>query len=111
MSYFAGCFTNDPDAMVTLDGVIAAISPRQFRNDPLRIGTVPCLTVLAHRKSIKHLLIKDKCSNSWLAMLGTPLVHLGSESEEQAFLGSFLANPKGSLRGDIDGHFALFAYD
>jgi len=111
MSYFAGCFKSEPDICARLDKIIAAISPRPFRTDPLRIGKSPYLTVFGHRKSIKHLVVNDKRSDSWLAIIGTPLFRLKSESEEQAFLAGFFANPRASLREVIDGHFALFAYD
>src|SRR4051794_30460682 len=98
MSYFAGCFKTDRDVCAALDGIIAAIAPAHLGSDPLRIGTSPYLATFGHKKSIKHLVVKDRLSESWLAILGTPLVRLPTEVEEQTFLARFLTDPRTSLR-------------
>lgn len=49
--------------------------------------------------------------SSWIAITGTPLVTLNKESEKEAFATRFFAAPDKTISKEIDGHFAIVAFD
>lgn len=62
-------------------------------------------------KGINDVLIKHNISDSWLLLVGCPLVQSDSDNERQKLLERFLENPRKLLRSDIDGNFAVLGYD
>lgn len=111
MSYFIGGFKTNPRAGARLEKDLAELVPDRRRTEPLHISDSPYLAAYGYKKIIEHLVIRDRESGSWIAIIGTPLVQLPSEREKLALLADFIARPVDSLRHTIDGNFALFAYD
>jgi hypothetical protein len=112
VSYFMCAFKAEPLVGERLANVICDIVPARLRNDTFHIKTAPTyLRIYGNKKAIPNLAIHDHELGSWLAIIGTPLLRLTSESHRLEFLDDFLSSPVESLRNKIDGHFAIFAYD
>jgi hypothetical protein len=62
-------------------------------------------------KVIPNIFIKDNKSDSWMMLIGMPLIGEKSSAELQDLLRRLLHNPRQVLQLDIDGHFVLFAFD
>jgi len=112
MSYFLCGFNTDNDVSKANEKIFTDIVPSILRNDINRMESKSAyLTIYGNKKIIQNLIIRDNKQGSWLAVIGTPLVRMKSEQEEQAFLAEFLKNPADVMRHNIDGNFAVFAYD
>lgn len=86
--------------------------PIDKRDSSLRLGgTSSQFVSYGTDKVIPEVTIKRNMGESWLAMVGTPLIRLKDKGSEQEFLSGFLASPKEFLRHKINGNFALFCYD
>ena len=64
-------------------------------------------------KPLQDIAIEDESTGSWLALLGMPLVSSSSlqTSKGVEFMERLFADPVALLKNEIDGHFALVAYD
>lgn len=64
-------------------------------------------------KPLQDIVIEDKSTGSWLALLGMPLVSSRSfqKSKGVEFMERLFADPVAFLKNEIDGHFALVAHD
>jgi hypothetical protein len=62
-------------------------------------------------KVIRDVFVRHNKSNSWLMLIGTPLLEYDTDDELQTLIEKFLKDYKRTLKEEIDGHFALFAYD
>jgi hypothetical protein len=78
-----------------------------------RIVESDVLTVVnyAQDKVIADVFVRHNKSNSWLLLIGTPLLKYETHDELQTLIETFLQDYKRTLKEDIDGHFALLAYD
>jgi hypothetical protein len=112
MGYFVSGFKTSAEPMMALDKIFGDLV-----SDPLRLKTLrlaspsACLISYAGDKVIPEITISCDDRGSWLAVLGTPLIDLKSENQKREFLEKFLADPAGSLCHELDGNFAVFAYD
>ncbi|MGB2714040.1 MAG: hypothetical protein WBC51_07670 [Vicinamibacterales bacterium] len=111
MSYFICSYRADSDSRRALEASLEQILPPHLRYSPLRIGDVAHLAAYAHKKIIPHLTIDEPARQSWLAVLGTPLIRFERDEDRTLFLTEFLARPAEVLRDRVDGNFAIFAYD
>jgi len=112
VSYFIGGFKIEAAAFRGLEDAFADAVPCHIRNDRLRLGDRSTYVVsYGNTKVIRNLMLCDEEQRSWLAVLGTPLVHFQSTQHEQAFLADFLADPAASMLHKVDGNFAVIAYD
>ena len=112
MSYFFAAFDAPDSAMQRAERILADVLPARIRSDrrDLRAGDSRFVQ-FGIRKPIADRLIQDDATGSWLALLGTPLVTLRSPEEEGEFLRRFLDSPARVLRTEIEGSFAVIAYD
>jgi hypothetical protein len=62
-------------------------------------------------KVIKDIFIKHDKSDSWLTLIGMPLLEYDTDHNLQILLENFFRNPTTTIINEIDGHFCLFAYD
>jgi hypothetical protein len=62
-------------------------------------------------KVIPDVFVRHNKSNSWLLLVGMPLLEYETEDELQTLIEKFLKDYNRTLKEDIDGHFALLAYD
>ncbi len=61
---------------------------------------------------IPNLVLTSTDTKSWIVLIGVPMINgIGDEAAIQRFLARFFEAPEKLLRNEIDGHFALFAYD
>jgi hypothetical protein len=112
MSYFISGFNTDTVDQNAYQNIFANIVPDHIRNDQVVIESGSAyITFYGNKKAIKNVAIRDKKKGSWLSLIGTPLVRMKSEQEEQALLDEFLTDPADALRRRIDGNLAVFAYD
>jgi hypothetical protein len=112
MSYFICGFKGDTAVCNAFEKVFVEVVPDHIRNDIAWMESKPSyLAMYGNKKVIRNVVIRDDRHGSWLAVIGTPLVRLESEQQEQAFLAEVLTSPADALRKKIDGNFAAFAYD
>ena len=62
-------------------------------------------------KVISDIVIKHDKSESWMALIGMPLVSKSSREKKQQLIELFLDNYEKAILDHIDGHFSLVAYD
>ena len=112
MSHFICAYKSNAVDINAFDKIVAGIEPSHLRSPKIRIEWRSShLAVYGNEKVIPDIVIHDEKLDSWLVIIGTPLVCLKSKEQEQMFLAEFLAEPAVTLREKIDGHFAVFAYD
>lgn len=112
MSYFVCRYKTDEVDIQALHKLLLDTIPVDKQNSSLRLGgKYSCLVSHGIENVIPDIAIKKEYGDSWLAMLGTPLVKFKDKKSEQTFLDGFLTSPEQFLRYKIDGSFALFCYD
>ncbi len=112
MSYFLGGLNVDSSVMNKFVDIFEDILPTHIRNDIFRFESgSSCLIMYGNKKAIPNITIQDYNQDSWLVLVGTPLVNIKSKEEQQELLREFLRNPADELQNKIDGNFAVFAYD
>jgi len=62
-------------------------------------------------KVIDDIVIQHDKSNSWMMLIGTPLLAGNHQANPQQLIETFLDDYSRPLLHDLDGHFALLAYD
>lgn len=63
-------------------------------------------------KPIPNLVLRSADTKSWIVLIGMPIINdIDNETAIQKFIIRFFDKPEKSLREEIDGHFALFAYN
>ena len=62
-------------------------------------------------KVIDDVFVKVLDSESWLLLVGAPVLDARSDAERQDFAKEFFRNPKNILQNRVDGHYAVLAYD
>lgn len=62
-------------------------------------------------KVIQDVVIRHQKSESWIMLIGMPLVKDITDQGSQTLMDNFLKDYARTLSCDIDGHFALLAYD
>ncbi len=112
MSYFI-CGLDAPSNITgAFEKIISEATQTFVNGGTLQIQSgVSCFGSYDGKKAIKDLLIRSGENESWLAVVGTPLVQLASERDALLWLREYLNNPAGFLREKIDGNFAIFGYD
>jgi len=111
VSYFLAAFGERDLDIDGFDATFVETVPAMIRTQRSRLDTNGSVLVrYGTDKPIKDIFIQDHLGDSWLALLGTPLVTLASKTAAQDFLQRFVKNPHLVLRSDIDGCFALLYY-
>jgi hypothetical protein len=112
MSYFLCGYKTDSKDIKSLSDLLFDTVPVDKQTNPLRLeGTNSSLVRYGIEKVIPDILIEKENGDSWLALLGTPLIRFEDKRSEQTFLDGFLTSPQDFLRNRIDGNFALLCYD
>jgi len=112
MSYFVCGYKTDSTNIQALRDLLLDVVPVDRQDGNLRLGgQYSHLFSYGIEKVIPDVVIKKENGDSWLAVLGTPLIKFKDKQGEQEFLDGFLASPDEFLRNKIDGNFALFCYD
>ena len=112
MSYFVCGYKTISEDIKVLFNMFLDVAPVDKQNNDLRlVGKNASLVRYDTEKVIPDVLIKKENGDSWLGVLGTPLIRFKDKQSEQTFLDGFLAAPREFLRHEIDGNFALFCYD
>jgi len=62
-------------------------------------------------KVIDDIFIKLSDSNSWLLLVGAPVLDAKTDLDKQNLAKEFFINPSSVLRYRIDGHYAVLAFD
>ena len=112
MSHFVCEYKTESTDNQVLSRIMLDAVPADKRDDNSRLGgTCSYFVSYGTDKVIPDVFIKKDNSDTWLAVVGTPLLRFKDKESEQEFLNGFLASPKEFLRHKIDGNFALFCYD
>ena len=62
-------------------------------------------------KTVKDIVIRHDHSEAWVMLIGMPVLKGTYASDLQHFIERFLADYAGTIASELDGHFALLAYD
>jgi len=112
MSYFCAGLNADASAVRAIDRSMLDVVPPDLQNNVLRMeGGLSFLKSFGSDKVISDIAVRGTNGGSWLAILGTPLGDLPTEASGAAFIDRFLRNPGHVAGHDLDGCFALLAYD
>lgn len=112
VSYFIAGSSAQESVRKELEQAFRDVVPPAMRADVLRIKERRSfISSYGNQKAIDNVLVCDAETGSWLALLGTPLTKASAEREKLAFLQRVLADLKHALNDEIDGSFALLAYD
>jgi hypothetical protein len=117
MSYFfcennQNDFTSSEVGKNKIDDILKDVVPIDKRNEFFSItkGLIS-ITTFGYKKIIRDISINDEGKMSWIIIMGTPLVKLNSPKKETEFLSSFFSNPAKTIVSDVDGSYAIIAYD
>ena len=109
MSYFYATFNKPRSATERLESIFADMGTpgpaHQIIQDQWAV------TRYEQDKVIPDIVLQHHHSNSWIVLIGMPLLQVKGEAAMQAFIDRFLDDCAGTIRSEIDGHFALIAYD
>lgn len=112
MSYFFAGFGEQPLNIQKFDELFLDTVPPFVRKQCRRFEKKSSfLVTYGSEKPIKDIIIQDTTTDSWLALLGTPLLNLPSKKAEQDLLNRFRAAPQSVLKNEIDGCFALVHFN
>ncbi len=88
------------------------VVPPVLRTSELNIRqSYSFLTSYGNTKVIDDIIITNEATNSWLALLGTPLAVSMDNAEKRKLIQRVFSEPRSVLTSDLDGCFALVAYD
>ena len=68
-------------------------------------------TTFHQSKALNDIIIKHDTCNSWLMLIGMPLLKNNDDIYRQRLIDNFLHDEKSTILSDIDGHFALIGYN
>jgi hypothetical protein len=109
MSCFCGSFNSKPELVNQFNTIFSDFT---CSVNTLKLGTTPCnFVIYPQSKAIEDILITDEASDSWMMLVGVPFINEKMQNKRQKLLERFLNDPVETLRCDIDGHFALIAFD
>jgi len=112
MSYFFAGYNTNADVIKDIKLSFVEVVPPEIREDILSIEESPAFLVnYGANKVISDVVVHNKKTGSWLAILGTPLVSFPAENEKAALLERFFINPIRTIRDGLDGCFAVLAYN
>lgn len=112
MGHFFAGYRTDGSKIKELESSFINVVPPEIRNDILRIeDSASFLTSFGSSKVISDILIQNKKTSSWLAILGTPLIQLPKEEKKAEFLDRFSRDPTNVIKNELDGCFALLSYN
>lgn len=112
MSYFAAGYGTDKSVINVLEKSFLDVLPIQIRRDITRItNNKTFLLSYGNVKAIRDTVFFNEKTGSWFLLLGTPLVNLPTEDDKSIFVDSFFRDPQRILREEVDGCFAIIAYD
>ena len=63
------------------------------------------------KKPIEDIFIQVEDTGSWVLLVGAPVINVKTDSEKYIFARELLNNPSKVLRHEVDGHFAVLAFD
>lgn len=118
MSYFIAAFGQQTSSRIKeFEKIFIDIVPPKIRQDRVSIeGTHSCFVNFGGKKTINDLIVRNHegKTNSWVAIIGTPLIKLEDEItklDKERFIDNLFRIPKKIIRNDLDGCFALLAFD
>lgn len=112
MAYFFSVFNGNFSCAEKFEDIFSDLVPsdREITSQHIK-NSDTYLKNYSPKKGINDILIKLSSSDSWLLLVGCPLVQINSDKEKQQLVENFLDNPQRALVSDIDGNFAALAYD
>ena len=109
MSYFWGGFNS---STAERDGLERIFSELGCSNKKTQIASHHAVvTKYDQSKVIDDIVIRHEKSESWMMLIGTPLLEDQVQVHPQQLIENFLDDSSRTLLHDLDGHFALMAYD
>ncbi|MBC7195638.1 MAG: hypothetical protein H5U39_00075 [Deferribacterales bacterium] len=112
MSYFVSGYKSTASCFNNLENIFIDIVPDSIRKDSVTCKAKQAyLSIYGTKKAISDILIYNKETDSWISIIGTPIIELKNDEEEKSFLTSFFNDPKSVIREKIDGCWCILAYD
>lgn len=112
MSYFAAGYMESIQKIKDFENSFTEVVPIEIKENGSKFkGNSSFLLNYGPEKVIRDVSIQDKQTGSWLSLIGTPLIRVLSEDEALLFIDRFFENPKKTIIDEIDGSFAVLAYN
>jgi hypothetical protein len=112
MSHFIAGFATPPTIPEEFRDSLIEVAPSEIRQNNLKIVEKKAfLLTFGSDKAISDLIIHDRSSSSWLAVLGTPLFPALAEHEKKSLLDRFFKDPAETIIKEMDGCFAVLAHN
>ena len=112
MSFFIAGLRIDASLVKDLENSFVEVVPPQIRSNFVRLEkSGSFLTNFGTNKPIKDIVIQDEATDSWLAIIGTPLFSSIKNVREATILERFFSTPERIIKDELDGCFAVLAYD
>jgi hypothetical protein len=112
MSYFIACYKSASFNSELLATNYIPIVPDAERKDTLVAeDNRTLLSIYGRNKPIRDIFHRNKETGSWIAIIGTPLVGLNNEGENNDLLKSFFQDPNTLIKEKVDGCWCILAYD
>lgn len=111
MSYFFAGANAVPARIKALESSYADIMSWPVKHRADIRNDISYITNYEQPKIISDILIQIPPRGSWILIAGTPLVNFRSDAEQQSFAARFFAAPGKIISQEIDGHFAIVAFD
>jgi hypothetical protein len=109
VSYFYAELNNVTSNISKLDNILSDFVPSTKKI------TVHCdkffASIFYQQKVIKDVIIKHEKSDSWMIIVGMPIVKAANDKELQILIEDFIKDYRRTIMHYIDGHFALIAYN
>lgn len=109
MSYFFAGYTDSEGEEAKLETIFSDFN---ITGQKHAIRSAQCfITDYEENKVIRDIIIRDKKSDSWIVLVGMPLINHQTDDYKQLLIENFLENYSKTIINEIDGHFGLLAYD
>jgi hypothetical protein len=111
MSFFIVGKSDSKDFQKRIEGIFDDLK-FAGENRKLNVCTVGSFALCqSPSKVIDDIFIQSDNSDSWLLLVGAPVIEANTDAEKQNFANEFFHDPGRVLRYQIDGHYALLAFD
>ncbi len=109
--FFAGLLSSRVDLSAIQDSLGDVLPPALKEDVVCREEAGAFLINCGTNKAIPDRIIREPNTGSWLAVLGTPIIRLDRAEDRLLLLARFFRDPRTCLRVDLDGLFAILAFD
>jgi hypothetical protein len=112
MGYFFSGYQTNISPIKDIENSFMDVVPSEIKKDVQSIKeSKSFLMTYGVSKVISDVMIHDRKTGSWLAILGTPLINLSTEAQKMALLDRFFCSPMRTIKEELDGCFAVLSHN